>query len=63
MFSHSPKMFFLFFFIVKNTFEVNGDVFSAIADMEDLVLTEEIHIESLQSFIRYQEQLIAMLKK
>lgn len=42
--------------------EVNGEVFSAIADLEDVLLTEEIHIESLESYIRYQEKLTAILK-
>lgn len=41
---------------------VSGEVYSAVADMEDVLHTEQAHIEALEAFVKYQEQLLDMMK-
>lgn len=41
---------------------VSGEVYSAVADMEDVLYVEEVHIKSLESFVKYQQQLIDIMK-
>lgn len=42
--------------------EVVGEVYTAIADMEDVLQLEAQHIKSLESFVRHQEEMIRSMK-
>lgn len=51
-------------FSLKRTImrDVVGEVYTAIADMEDVMHLEAQHIKSLESFVRHQEEMISSMK-
>lgn len=42
---------------------VRGEVFTALADMEPLLETEGMLLDSLHSYVRYQEDRLRLLRK
>lgn len=52
----------LIYILIVAPFRTNGEVFSAVADMEDVFKIEELHIKSLEQFVSDQEKLITVMK-
>lgn len=49
-------------FVLFRTHQVQADVFTALADLEPLLETEHVLLDSLAAYLKYQEERINILK-
>ncbi|XP_065156462.1 prolyl 4-hydroxylase subunit alpha-1 [Atheta coriaria] len=59
----SFAFFFCSFLINLNRFNVRAEVFTALAELEELLQTESVLINALESFIQTHEQKLAILRR
>lgn len=54
------KLFIILCFLM-HTSSINGDVYSALTDMEDVLEVDELYIETMENYVKEQYQIIDFL--